>query len=393
MIGAINLNITKLQPSQFRDALQLSEYAFQFQISEEEVKKKIESYMDHDIYGMYEDEILAAKIHIRPFQIWLNGQKIRMGGIANVATYPEYRRNGYIRELLTHSLAEMKKKGQLVSYLHPFSIGFYRKFGWETFSNYIKIHFSKADLIKQNEVPGYIKRFTKTNYTRDVEKIYDEYAQRFIGMFARDENRWKDTIINDRNIAIYYNLDHEPLGYILYQVANSRMEIREFVTIQHAARVGLWNFICQHDSMVTEIEMNTYETDPFLFTLANPDMKVHRLTYGMARIIDVQEFLNVYPFQPANHESVSFQIIDENAPWNTGTYTLSNQSTISYSPHIEQQEMSCSCLTINHFTALLFRYKSAQELVDIGAIKGNKEEILKLEELLPKIKPNLMDFF
>ena len=93
MIGAINLNITKYNQVNLERHYNYQSMSFSVQISEEEAEKKIESYIWIMIYiRLYEDEVLAAKIHIRPFQIWLNGQKIRMGGIANVATYPEYRK-------------------------------------------------------------------------------------------------------------------------------------------------------------------------------------------------------------------------------------------------------------------------------------------------------------
>ncbi|TKH33755.1 GNAT family N-acetyltransferase, partial [Paenibacillus polymyxa] len=40
---------------------------------------------------------------------------------------------GMVSRLLTHALEEMKTAGQSLSFLHPFSFAFYRKFGWETY--------------------------------------------------------------------------------------------------------------------------------------------------------------------------------------------------------------------------------------------------------------------
>ena len=64
----------------------------------------------------------------------MSGQEWKMGGIAGVATYPEYRRNGYVKKLLIQALEKMRNDQQIVSLLHPFDIGFYRKFGWEVFT-------------------------------------------------------------------------------------------------------------------------------------------------------------------------------------------------------------------------------------------------------------------
>lgn len=71
-----------------------------------------------------EDGEVAAKAHLIPFEIYLEGEPLRMGGIGSVATYPEYRRQGYVKGLLTHLLAVMKEEGQTVSMLHPFSVSF-----------------------------------------------------------------------------------------------------------------------------------------------------------------------------------------------------------------------------------------------------------------------------
>ena len=72
----------------------------------------------HEVYGIMEGEDLAAKLHLIPFHIYI-GKKFKMGGVAGVATYPEYRRSGYVKELLQHSLQTMKKMAlQSLCYTH-----------------------------------------------------------------------------------------------------------------------------------------------------------------------------------------------------------------------------------------------------------------------------------
>ena len=89
-----------------------------------------------------------------------------MGGVAGVATYPEYRRSGYVKELLQHSLQTMKKDGYSVSMLHPFAVSFYRKYGWELCANRIVCQMTKSDLIIKKQVNGTVKRFSKDKSSR-----------------------------------------------------------------------------------------------------------------------------------------------------------------------------------------------------------------------------------
>ena len=105
----------------------------------------------HEIYGIMEGKDLAAKLHLIPFHIYIGKEKFKMGGVAGVATYPEYRRSGYVKELLQHSLQTMKKDGYTVSMLHPFAVSFYRKYGWELCANLLKCHISKSDLVMKNK--------------------------------------------------------------------------------------------------------------------------------------------------------------------------------------------------------------------------------------------------
>jgi predicted acetyltransferase len=104
--------ITKLKPTHYEESLQLSEYAFQYKVPEEKRENRLQQLKNQDVYCIFEGDTLAAKLHLLSLEIWLGNEKFPMGGIAGVSTYPEYRRKGYVRSLLTHSLEEMKNKGE-----------------------------------------------------------------------------------------------------------------------------------------------------------------------------------------------------------------------------------------------------------------------------------------
>ncbi|ALG07751.1 GNAT family N-acetyltransferase [Kibdelosporangium phytohabitans] len=60
----------------------------------------------------------------------IRGTVYAMAGIAGVAAQPQVRRRGYIRELLTELLGQMREEGHAVSVLYPFRASFYAKFGY-----------------------------------------------------------------------------------------------------------------------------------------------------------------------------------------------------------------------------------------------------------------------
>jgi predicted acetyltransferase len=390
-----NSSMRKLNRSDYSESLELSCYAFQYKLSEEDIKQRIESMKKQNILGIFDDGKLVSKLSIRPFHIWVENMKIKMGGIAGVATYPEYRRKGYVKELIKQSLIEMRENGQIISVLHPFSYGFYRKYGWELFSDFSVIHLTKLDLIYSENTSGYVKRFSADSYNeyiKDIEYIYDRYTQKYIGMFVREYNWWIESVIKDFHTAVYYNQMNEPLGYLIYNLQNSKMFVKEFIPLNHEARKGMWNFICQHDSMLKEIEIWAEVNDPLLFTIINPKVKVEQIAFPMARIVDVPAFLQVYPFNWQSPEcQITLNIVDEYAPWNNGTYTVRPGETSNVL--VDNSENEGLTMSINTFSTLMLKYKSASELHEFELIKGNMHDTCKLDNILPNKKPRFLDGF
>jgi predicted acetyltransferase len=393
----IDLDIRDLTEIDYMESLKLSMYAFQYNIPEERIASRLEKLKMHTVIGVWEDQSLAAKLHIIPHHIYMNGQEWKMGGLAGVATYPEYRRNGYVKKLIIHALERMREEEQIVSLLHPFDIGFYRKYGWETFTENKKIFIEKRNLKFLEEQTGTIKRITKENHHCGVESIYKQFSKKYLGMLIRDTAWWKDNVYGDGQIAVYYNNRNEALGYLLYEVKEQKMDVHEFIALNQEARVGLWNFICQHDSMVEGVSILTSNHELLPFILDQPKVKMEVTPYFMARIVDVEQCLKKFSFNDLNALRVFLHVEDHYAPWNNGSYLVGNGEVEVFK---EKPGSSCAHppqrgvrLDINSLTALLFGYKRPAELFELGYLKGQESEIAVLEDLLPYNKPYFYDFF
>ncbi|MGR3778804.1 GNAT family N-acetyltransferase [Bacillus paramycoides] len=386
------MNVIQLKEDKFREALRLSEYAFQYKAKEEWIEQKITRMKEsHQIYSIMEGEELAAKLHLISFYIYIGREKFKMGGVAGVATYPEYRRSGYVKELLQHSLQTMKKNGYTVSMLHPFAVSFYRKYGWELCANRLVCHMTKSDLIMKKQVNGTVKRFNKENHIEEVEKIYETFVERFSGMLVRNEKWWLQSVYGDLTLAIYYDENKNAAGYILYKIENSKMTVEEFVPLHNEARIGLWNFICQHDSMIKDLEMILSEKEPLLYTLQEPRVKAEMKPYFMGRIVDVQPFLNQYELNWNNvQQEVILHITDSFAPWNNVTVRLANHEITI----IKEETLNKGIrLDINALSTIMFGYKRPLELYELELISGNEEEIRAFENVVPVREAFIYDFF
>ncbi|EJR63330.1 hypothetical protein IIO_02067 [Bacillus cereus VD115] len=385
------MNVIQLQEDKFREALRLSEYAFQYKVNEERLQQQITRMKEsHEIYGIMEGEDLAAKLHLIPFHIYIGKETFKMGGVAGVATYPEYRRSGYVKELLQHSLQTMKKDGYTVSMLHPFAVSFYRKYGWELCANLLVCHMTKSDLVMKKQVNGTVKRFNKENHPEEIEKLYETFAERFSGMLVREKNWWLQAVYDDLTVAIYYDENKMAAGYMLYKIENYKMTIEEFVPLHNEARNGLWNFICQHDSMIKELEMTVSEDEQLLYTLQEPRVKTEVKPYFMGRIVDVEQFLSKYEFNWNDvQQEVILHITDSFAQWNNITVRLANHEITI----VEETTEKGIKLDINALSTIMFGYKRPLELNELELISGSEEAIRLFENLVPVRKPFIYDFF
>ena len=385
------MNVIRLKEDKFREALCLSEYAFQYKVDEDRLQQQLTRMKEsHEVYGIMEGNDLAAKLHLIPFHIYIGKEKFKMGGVAGVATYPEYRRSGYVKELLQHSLQTMKKDGYTVSMLHPFAVAFYRKYGWELCANLLVCHMTKSDLVMKKQVIGTVKRFNKENHSEEVEKLYETFAERFSGMLVRNEKWWLQAVYEDLTLAIYYDENKTAAGYMLYKIEKSKMTVEEFVPLHNEARNGLWNFICQHDSMIKELEMTVSENEQLLYTLQEPRVKTEIKPYFMGRIVDVEQFLKQYELNWNNvQQELILHITDSFAPWNNVSVRLAN-----YEITIIEEPMDKGIkLDINALSTILLGYKRPLELNELELISGREEEIQAFEKIVPVRDAFIYDFF
>src|SRR5699024_6411919 len=140
---------------------------------------------------------LAAKLHLIPLSCTIHGTVFPMGGISSVATWPEYRRQGMIKHLLRHALHHMKKNGQTVSFLAPFSFAFYLKAGWGLTVANRRYTIPMAHFDRDGHDKGYVRR--SHVYPPAVNAMYNTHSKTYTGMRTRDESLWNERVSKDRD--------------------------------------------------------------------------------------------------------------------------------------------------------------------------------------------------
>src|SRR5690606_15955992 len=111
-------------------------------------------------------------------------------------------------------------------------------------------------------------------------------------------------------------------GYLIYEVKNRELTVREFIYLEEGARIALWSFLAQHDSMIEKVLLTAPVDDILPYLLTDPRIKHEVVPFAMARIVDVVQFVKKFPFAAGEEmDTMRLRIIDEHAPWNDGIFT------------------------------------------------------------------------
>ncbi|HWO95482.1 MAG TPA: GNAT family N-acetyltransferase [Bacillus sp. (in: firmicutes)] len=391
--------IRTVDEKEYEDVLALSQYAFQYTLTEAQKDRKKKILEKQQIWAVYDEQNeMESKLHILPHHIWIEEQPFSMGGIAGVATWPEYRRNGNVTSLIMHALKQMKEKGQILSYLHPFKVSFYRKYGWELIADKSSYELSKEHLVPFQSVKGRIKRINIESEWELLNNVYEQFSRLYNGMLERNEFWWLHHVQSPGyHFVAALDEQQQIVGYIMYKIENKLLEVEEFISLNEQAFKILWNFICRHDSMVNQLSLRWAGDESWLFLLDNPSCKQTSLPYFMGRIVDVPAFLELYPFKKEKH-SVFLHLHDEHCPWNNGTYHIINGTV---TPFLKRKGGSICThppkrglqLDIQTLTTALLGYRSVKQLSQMGKITGDNQEIERFAQIITQKSTNFLDFF
>ncbi|MBQ8092850.1 MAG: GNAT family N-acetyltransferase [Clostridia bacterium] len=357
--------------------------------SKKPVLKKTES------FGYFDGEKLASQISIYPMQVNIYGKMYKMGGVTGVATYPEYSQHGLMSNLIKEALQNMRENHQSISMLYPYFIPYYRKKGWEIVTDIMTYTIKDTQLPKRRRTEGMVERVTTDS--EDIRIIHDQFTAMRHGALKRNSLEWEEYWrweADDVLVAVYYNVNEEPTGYLVYYISNDVFKIKEFVYINEEAHHGLWNYISAHFSMIEKVVGNNYTNEPMAFLLEDSEIQEEIKPYMMARIVDFEEFIRKFPFDIISiYDDLHFIITDPVMECNNGDFSLrwdSNGETIIERGGTRGRTVRCNIQTL---TTMFFGYRRPTYLRRIERLDADAEAVRILEDILPIDQPYFSDYF
>lgn len=385
-VGVVEMIIRELKQDEAESYISLSEFAFQYEMDKAVRVKWISEFDPRGVFGCFIKGKLAAAGSILSFGVNVNGITFESGGICGVATWPEYRRLGLIRSFMNYSLLHMRDSGCSLSLLHPFSIGFYRKFGWELFNDRKVMELTLDQLPRWKMDVGIVVKIDDWSI---IQPVYEQYARKYNGMIMRNTAWWKERILNKRKsqIITYFDVHQKPRGYIYYQVEKRELTVHEFIYLDETAKRALWTYIGNHDSMIHKVNLNAPADDMLSFQIGEPSIQANFVPYCMARIVDLQAFVQKYKFCTDNACHFDIFIEDDDAPWNQNGYEMvidSNGNAVLNNKAVENLSKGHLICSIGTITAILLGYRTASIMKSIGLLGGEIDMTLLLDRIIPR---------
>ena len=295
-----------------------------------------------DTRAIFDDKRgLVAGLSIVWEDFWLGERTVKMVGMTVVATPPENRRQGYLRQLLQAVLEEAHSNGYNLSSLYPFNYGFYRKFGYEIAGDLarLKLDFEVLASYKKSQRGGEWQEYKLADWPK-FKEIYDQYAHGKIGLMERrDEDWWTNRTLTTTyggvrqsyRLYIWHDEAGKARAYVAYdfkvvgQFWERELQVADMAWTDEAAREEIFGFLANHDSQAQTITMKASVDDQLFARVTDPyRIAVQQESAFMLRILDVTGALTERAWPHDETVNFSLAINDDRLPWNDNrTYEVS----------------------------------------------------------------------
>ncbi|NLG25491.1 MAG: GNAT family N-acetyltransferase [Clostridiales bacterium] len=169
-----------------------------------------------DINGIFVAEAggrLVSSVRVFTREVYLAGRRVTMGGIGEVCTLADYRRQGLSGELLKRAIGYMAARGLDISMLFTGSNGHYARYGWFT----VPTRFCRLPLEGVAPIDG-VRPMADHDFAA-MRGVHGLFAGAADGALVREHPRywddwvragWKSPIVLERDGRVVAYLDAAP---------------------------------------------------------------------------------------------------------------------------------------------------------------------------------------
>lgn len=254
-------------------------------------------------YGWVDDDKLITTYTTLDIELQIRKKVFKCHHLDGVATLPTHRNQGLVKKMLLEDVKECRKNNIPIISLDPFKHSYYRNQGFEVAMESNKIEMDFALLSKEAKDSSYYVKMDYLNENEDLQKDYKELCDWFWDNspynemkqpLSYEETKFKHT---DIFIAIAYDRNNQPHGYMIYTESEKTLNITSFRYINLKAFYALKNQLLSYRDQINKIRFSKTPND-FPINLLVKDywtvdreVKITKTLSRMLRIVDVKVIL------------------------------------------------------------------------------------------------------
>ncbi|QLG26240.1 GNAT family N-acetyltransferase [Halorarum halophilum] len=337
------------------------------------------------------------------FSARIRGAFHPVGGVAAVASPPEHRRRGIVREMLAELHDEFRSDGVAFAALWPFEYSFYRRLGYARVNDYARLTVPPAEL--EGAVPppdGEFVRLSADDWER-LDGVYAAAATEPLGL-DRTEDWWRYRVFRswETDPFVYgWERDGELRGYVVYSVSDDEGEhgrtlvARELVGVDREARGHLLRFCRNHDSQVERVRLIGRDDARLFDRLTDPSAVETEVEPGpMFRLVDVSAGLSSLSYPDGVSGEVVLGVTDDHCEWNDGTVELRvDGGSATCEPTDAEPDVSLDVGALSRLAVGSHTVGRLEELGHATVTSGGGDGLETLEAAFPGTRPFLREGF
>lgn len=366
------MKLLKLENSQHGQTRKLWEEVFQ-----EDSKAFLDYYYFlktrvNQIYVIDEDDDIRSMLQLNPYVLQIENKQHLCHYIIAVATEMEYRKRGYMGELLRKSMQEMYDNKEPFTFLMPAEEAIYTPYDFR----FIYAQNQRGESGKEGEPEVTIVDAMLGDgdamaafFTSEIAPLYQVYA-------VRDGQYYQTMIFEQQSENGGVKLlkkDGVIVGMYPYARADDKIEIREPVYVK----------AYETDFLKSVYGLSEAGGVPVIIYAGQEHAVNKKVPLIMARILNLEVLLKALKVKAGTQIHCSFAVLDTILTKNCKVWRIRSTED-NDEMQVAETEDSEGVLSIGALTSLLFGYKTLEEISheeDVFLSDHLKQELYKIQPL------------
>lgn len=376
------MNIRYAKPIDKEQVVSVWNYCFED--GEDFVKYYFENVYDENNTIIIEenDEVLSA-LQLNKYTIDLRDNKYDVSYVVGVSSKPEVRGLGYMKHLMTYTLEELYKNGEIVSLLMAIDYRLYKRYGFDHCYDQIQYNL-RTDELLGFRLSSKLRKATFED-AETLSRIYTKAMESLNGYAVRDEVYFNRFIKEVSSESGYIYIDEENNSYIAYYIQGDTFFVRELIYNNISSLKSMLAYIYNHNTQCKKTVINAPVDDKIKLIIANlKTCEIKLIPFMAGRVINFEKYIESLnscniDTQKINNKYIKIKVIDKYIKQNNSVFKI---SVCDNKIKIQRVEEDCDIeLDINSITQLAFSYLNTEEIfmlneIDESGLINTQKELL-----------------